>query len=70
MPITRRVATGPCRRHAVSILDVEPRPGWPAFLMLTNTVRPDIFTPGNHEYDFGKPVFLERAMRRAGMTAL
>jgi 5'-nucleotidase / UDP-sugar diphosphatase len=38
--------------------------------MLTNTVRPDIFTPGNHEYDFGKPVFLERAMRRAGMTAL
>ena len=27
---------------------------------LTNMVRPDIFTPGNHEYDFGKAVFLER----------
>ena len=23
-------------------------------------VAPDIFTPGNHEYDFGKAVFLER----------
>jgi 2',3'-cyclic-nucleotide 2'-phosphodiesterase (5'-nucleotidase family) len=39
--------------------------------MLTNTVlRPDIFTPGNHEYDFGKPVFLEGAKRHAAMTAL
>jgi len=27
---------------------------------LTNMVAPDIFTPGNHEYDFGKAVFLER----------
>src|SRR3979411_3426158 len=26
---------------------------------LTNMVAPDIFTPGNHEYDFGKAVFLE-----------
>jgi 2',3'-cyclic-nucleotide 2'-phosphodiesterase (5'-nucleotidase family) len=27
---------------------------------LTNLVRPDIFAPGNHEYDFGKDVFLQR----------
>ena len=27
---------------------------------LTNAVRPDIFVPGNHEFDFGKAVFLKR----------
>ena len=27
---------------------------------LTNMVAPDIFVPGNHEFDFGKAVFLER----------
>lgn len=27
---------------------------------LTNMVRPDIFTPGNHEFDFGKKMFLQR----------
>jgi len=27
---------------------------------LTNMIRPDIFVPGNHEFDFGKAVFLER----------
>jgi 2',3'-cyclic-nucleotide 2'-phosphodiesterase (5'-nucleotidase family) len=27
---------------------------------LTNMVRPDIFAPGNHEYDFGKSIFLQR----------
>ena len=27
---------------------------------LTNLVAPDIFAPGNHEFDFGKAVFLER----------
>jgi 5'-nucleotidase / UDP-sugar diphosphatase len=31
---------------------------------LTNMVAPDIFVPGNHEFDFGKTVFLER-MREA-----
>jgi 5'-nucleotidase/UDP-sugar diphosphatase len=31
-----------------------------SIMTLTNMVRPDIFTPGNHEYDFGKAVFLER----------
>ena len=31
-----------------------------SIVTLTNMVRPDIFTPGNHEYDFGKAVFLER----------
>jgi len=27
---------------------------------LTNMVRPDVFAPGNHEYDFGKAIFLRR----------
>lgn len=27
---------------------------------LTNLLRPDIFAPGNHEFDFGKDVFLKR----------
>ena len=27
---------------------------------LTNIVKPDIFVPGNHEFDFGKDVFLRR----------
>jgi 5'-nucleotidase / UDP-sugar diphosphatase len=27
---------------------------------LTNMVAPDIFAPGNHEFDFGKAVFLQR----------
>jgi 5'-nucleotidase / UDP-sugar diphosphatase len=27
---------------------------------LTNMLRPDIFAPGNHEFDFGKDVFLKR----------
>ncbi len=27
---------------------------------LTNMVQPDIFAPGNHEYDFGKSIFLQR----------
>src|SRR5262245_13712811 len=27
---------------------------------LTNMVAPDIFAPGNHEYDFGKAIFLKR----------
>src|SRR5215213_8092297 len=27
---------------------------------LTNMIAPDIFVPGNHEFDFGKQVFLER----------
>src|SRR5581483_152009 len=27
---------------------------------LTNLVAPDIFVPGNHEFDFGKAVFLQR----------
>jgi 2',3'-cyclic-nucleotide 2'-phosphodiesterase (5'-nucleotidase family) len=29
-------------------------------LALTNMVAPDIFVPGNHEFDFGKAVFLQR----------
>jgi len=31
-----------------------------SILTLTNMVRPDIFAPGNHEFDFGKAVFLQR----------
>ncbi|MDQ0390763.1 bifunctional metallophosphatase/5'-nucleotidase [Labrys monachus] len=27
---------------------------------LTNMMRPDVFVPGNHEFDFGKDVFLQR----------
>jgi 5'-nucleotidase / UDP-sugar diphosphatase len=27
---------------------------------LTNMVQPDIFAPGNHEFDFGKSIFLQR----------
>jgi 5'-nucleotidase / UDP-sugar diphosphatase len=29
-------------------------------ITLTNLVPPDIFAPGNHEFDFGKDVFLQR----------
>jgi 2',3'-cyclic-nucleotide 2'-phosphodiesterase (5'-nucleotidase family) len=29
-------------------------------IALTNMVQPDIFTPGNHEFDFGKSIFLQR----------
>ena len=29
-------------------------------ITLTNLIRPDIFVPGNHEFDFGKDVFLQR----------
>jgi 5'-nucleotidase / UDP-sugar diphosphatase len=29
-------------------------------IALTNMIRPDIFVPGNHEFDFGKRVFLDR----------
>jgi 5'-nucleotidase / UDP-sugar diphosphatase len=27
---------------------------------LTNLIRPDVFAPGNHEFDFGKATFLQR----------
>ena len=36
---------------------------------LTNMIAPDIFVPGNHEFDFGKAVFLER-MARGEIPAL
>ena len=29
-------------------------------IALTNMVPPDIFVPGNHEFDFGKAIFLQR----------
>ena len=29
-------------------------------LTLTNLIAPDIFAPGNHEFDFGKATFLQR----------
>src|SRR2546425_7320609 len=29
-------------------------------LTLTNMIPPDIFVPGNHEFDFGKEIFLQR----------
>lgn len=33
-------------------------------MMLTNMIAPDVFVPGNHEFDFGKDIFFER-MRQA-----
>src|SRR5262245_41021060 len=29
-------------------------------IALTNMIPPDVFAPGNHEFDFGKAVFLQR----------
>ena len=29
-------------------------------IALTNAIKPDIFVPGNHEFDFGKAMFLQR----------
>ena len=29
-------------------------------IALTNMIPPDIFVPGNHEFDFGKAIFLQR----------
>ena len=29
-------------------------------ITLTNMIPPDIFVPGNHEFDFGKAMFLQR----------
>ncbi len=29
-------------------------------ITLTNMIRPDIFAPGNHEFDFGKEIFFQR----------
>ena len=29
-------------------------------MMLTNMIAPDVFVPGNHEFDFGKDIFFER----------
>jgi 5'-nucleotidase / UDP-sugar diphosphatase len=29
-------------------------------ISLTNMIAPDIFVPGNHEFDFGKAVFFQR----------
>ena len=33
-------------------------------ITLTNLIPPDIFAPGNHEFDFGKAIFLQRMARR------
>ena len=32
-------------------------------ITLTNLIPPDIFAPGNHEFDFGKATFLQRMAR-------
>ena len=31
-----------------------------SIIALTNMIAPDVFVPGNHEFDFGKAVFLQR----------
>jgi hypothetical protein len=39
-------------------------------MTLTNLIPPDIFVPGNHEFDFGKPTFLQRmAEATAGLSS-
>ena len=38
-------------------------------ITLTNLIAPDIFAPGNHEFDFGKATFLRR-MARGQVSAL
>ena len=38
-------------------------------IALTNMIPPDIFVPGNHEFDFGKATFLQR-MARGEVPAL
>ena len=38
-------------------------------IALTNMLKPDIFVPGNHEFDFGKAIFLKR-MARGEVPAL
>ena len=38
-------------------------------IALTNMIAPDIFVPGNHEFDFGKDVFFKR-MARGEIPAL
>jgi 2',3'-cyclic-nucleotide 2'-phosphodiesterase (5'-nucleotidase family) len=38
-------------------------------IALTNMIAPDIFVAGNHEFDFGKAIFLER-MAEAKFSAL
>jgi 5'-nucleotidase / UDP-sugar diphosphatase len=40
---------------AISSLDKGAR-----IMALSNMVAPDVFVPGNHEFDFGKAVFLQR----------
>ena len=35
-------------------------------IALTNMVQPDIFAPGNHEFDFGKSIFLQRIVGGIG----
>src|SRR4029453_18958764 len=34
---------------------------------LTNMIKPDVFVPGNHEFDFGKDVYVKR-MREANFS--
>jgi 2',3'-cyclic-nucleotide 2'-phosphodiesterase (5'-nucleotidase family) len=36
---------------------------------LTNLVKPDIFVPGNHEFDFGKDVYMKRMGNRISPTS-
>ena len=52
-------ALRPCRRHAVALADVGLRPRRP-HRRADQLIQPDIFVPGNHEFDFGKAIFLKR----------
>ena len=42
------------------VADVRLRPGRAHRRRCTNMIEPDVFVPGNHEFDFGKDVYLKR----------
>ena len=39
-------------------------------IALTNLIPPDMFVPGNHEFDFGKATFLQRMARGADFRSM
>ena len=51
------------RRHALALLMSGIDQG-SHIIELTNMIKPDIFVPGNHEFDFGKATFLKRMPRK------
>ena len=54
----RADAVLPCGRHLLALADVRLRPGRP-HRRADQHVKPDVFVPGNHEFDFGKDNYLK-----------